>query len=70
MKIHSLDGSDVNRLREELKGRLLKLSNALKHWQVWEAEYEGFKEELEARESESSAEEIVCILLAKAKSQI
>jgi unconventional prefoldin RPB5 interactor 1 len=60
MSIHSSHGSDPNQLRDELESRLSKLRNTLKHWQTWEAEYEGFKEELEACETEPSPEEIVC----------
>ncbi|KAF2223737.1 Prefoldin subunit-domain-containing protein [Elsinoe ampelina] len=37
---------DVDRRRAELETNMEKLEKALKHWQMWDAEYEGLKEEL------------------------
>ena len=39
--------ANLERLRAELESQLQKLQVVLKHWQTWEAEYEGLKEELQ-----------------------
>ena len=39
---------DLERRRRQLEQNVAELQASLKHWQTWEAEYEGFKEELQA----------------------
>jgi unconventional prefoldin RPB5 interactor 1 len=48
-------------LENQLEGKLNKLRQTLRYWQTWEAEYEGFKEELEAEVPEPSAHRMVQI---------
>lgn len=53
--------TEVERQRQLLEENVQKLRQSLKHWQIWEAEYEGLKEELiatgpEALEKESLLE--------------
>ena len=38
---------DLERRRSELEKNVADLRKSLKHWQTWEAEYEGLKEEIE-----------------------
>lgn len=38
--------ADLERHRLRLEENVAKLQKSLQHWQTWEAEYEGFKEEL------------------------
>jgi unconventional prefoldin RPB5 interactor 1 len=38
--------TEIERQRRALEENVLKLRQSLKHWQTWEAEYEGLKEEL------------------------
>jgi unconventional prefoldin RPB5 interactor 1 len=40
--------SDLERLRQTLEDNVRKLRLSLQHWQTWEAEYEGLKEEVES----------------------
>lgn len=51
--------NNVERLRQDLESSLAKLRKTLQYWQTWEAEYEGFQEELEALGSEPSQDEMV-----------
>ena len=51
--------TETDRLREQLEDSVAKLRDTLKYWQTWEAEYEGFKEELELLEEEPSQEQMV-----------
>lgn len=46
-------------LENELDATLAVLKKNLIYWQTWEAEYEGFKEELEAEPSEPSPERMI-----------
>lgn len=39
--------SNLERLRLQLEENVAKLQAAFKHWQTWEAEYEGLKEEIQ-----------------------
>ncbi|KAF2398715.1 hypothetical protein EJ06DRAFT_531811 [Trichodelitschia bisporula] len=55
------DLSSVDRARQDLESSVNKLRNALRFWQTWEAEYEGFKEELEALETEPTVDEMVAL---------
>lgn len=38
---------ELERQRQRLEENVEKLSKSLKYWQIWEAEYEGFREELQ-----------------------
>ncbi len=38
---------DLERRRRQLEENVAKLRGLLQHWQTWEAEYEGFKEEIQ-----------------------
>ena len=38
---------DLERHRLRLEENVSKLRKSLQHWQTWEAEYEGMKEEIE-----------------------
>jgi unconventional prefoldin RPB5 interactor 1 len=53
------DSTGLDRLRDQLEDSISKLRTTLKYWQTWEAEYEGFKEELELFEEEPSQEQMV-----------
>lgn len=46
-----MDLEALDRQRQALEANLQKLRRSLKHWQTWEAEYEGLKEELLASDS-------------------
>ena len=37
---------DLERQRTQLEKNVADLHKSLKHWQTWEAEYEGLKEEI------------------------
>jgi unconventional prefoldin RPB5 interactor 1 len=43
---------DLERHRQLLEDNIAKLRKSLQHWQTWEAEYEGFKEEILAGNSD------------------
>lgn len=49
----------VERLRIQLEENMDKLQTALRHWQTWEAEYEGLKEELQSLPEHPSAGDLV-----------
>jgi hypothetical protein len=53
---------ESDRLRGQLQSTLEKLQNTLRYWQTWEAEYEGFKEELELLDNEPSQDDMVFAL--------
>ena len=48
LKDDSMTESVVNleRRRLELQENISRLQNSLRHWQTWEAEYEGLKEDI------------------------
>ncbi|KAH7379702.1 Prefoldin subunit-domain-containing protein [Cadophora sp. MPI-SDFR-AT-0126] len=52
---------DLERHRQLLEENIEKLRKSLLHWQVWEAEYEGLKEEILAAKSIPSREELLAI---------
>jgi unconventional prefoldin RPB5 interactor 1 len=52
--------ADLERHRLRLEGNVSKLKKALKHWQTWEAEYEGLKEEILAFHGDPRPEDLVC----------
>lgn len=39
--------ADLERYRLQLEDNVTRLRKSLQHWQLWEAEYEGLKEEIE-----------------------
>ena len=51
--------TEIERQRRLLEENVQKLRQSLKHWQIWEAEYEGLKEELVATGSEELTAEVV-----------
>lgn len=42
----NMELTDIERQRQMLEDNVQRLRQSLKHWQIWEAEYEGLKEEL------------------------
>ena len=46
MASHSNGLSDLEKRRVELEENVAKLQASLRHWQAWEIEYEGLKEEI------------------------
>ncbi|KAI9784491.1 MAG: hypothetical protein M1835_003572 [Candelina submexicana] len=53
--------SDLERHRLRLEESISKLRKALQHWQTWEAEYEGLKEEILASESQGNNAEVEAV---------
>lgn len=53
------DVSNIEKLRLDLERQVEKLRTSLRHWQLWEAEYEGFKEEVETLADEATVEDVV-----------
>jgi unconventional prefoldin RPB5 interactor 1 len=51
--------TEIERQRRLLEENVQKLRQSLKHWQIWEAEYEGLKEELVATGPEELTAEVV-----------
>jgi len=51
--------TEIERQRRLLEENVQKLRQSLKHWQIWEAEYEGLKEELVATGPEQLTAEVV-----------
>ena len=56
MDLSALD--KVEKQRAELEDQVAKLRTALRHWQTWEIEYEGLKEEILLQPKTSSSEEL------------
>lgn len=52
---------DLERHRQLLEENIEKLRKSLQHWQTWEAEYEGLKEEIEKSPYGSTHAELVAI---------
>ncbi|RDL33590.1 uncharacterized protein BP5553_07958 [Venustampulla echinocandica] len=52
---------DLERHRKLLEDNIKQLRDSLRHWQTWEAEYEGFKEEILAADPTSSHAELLCL---------
>jgi len=50
---------DLERHRLRLEENVLKLRQSLQHWQTWEAEYEGLKEEILALGDKPSSTDLV-----------
>ena len=51
---------DLERRRLQLEANVDELRKLLQHWQTWEAEYEGLKEEILALGEEPASEALVC----------
>lgn len=51
--------TDVEHLRKQLAETVAKLQRSLQTWQIWEAEYEGLKEEILAFDGEPTTEDLV-----------
>lgn len=52
---------DLEKHRQLLEDNIAKLRKSLQHWQLWEAEYEGFKEEILAASPPPNREQLVAI---------
>ncbi|KAI9831152.1 MAG: hypothetical protein M1819_005240 [Sarea resinae] len=52
---------DLERHRLRLEDNVAKLRKSLQHWQTWEAEYEGLKEEIIAFRGEPSSEDLAAL---------
>ncbi|PVH88132.1 hypothetical protein DL98DRAFT_525395 [Cadophora sp. DSE1049] len=52
---------DLERHRQLLEENIEKLRKSLLHWQIWEAEYEGLKEEILSAKSTPTREELLAI---------
>ncbi len=52
---------DLERHRQLLEDNIAKLRKSLQHWQNWEAEYEGFKEEILATKPLPEREQLLAI---------
>ncbi len=50
---------DLERHRLGLEENVSKLRESLRHWQTWEAEYEGIKEEIQSLGDEHTSSELV-----------
>lgn len=50
---------DLERQRLLLEENVSKLRESLKHWQIWETEYEGMKEEIEILGDDHTSTELV-----------
>ena len=58
--------ADLERYRHELERNITKLRASLRHWQTWEIEYEGMKEEiLELDEVHSSSDLVYGLTIPK-----
>ena len=55
--------ADLERHRLRLEENLGKLRQSLQHWQTWEAEYEGLKEEIAGAGSNASSTDLVSLSL-------
>ena len=51
---------DLERHRISLEQNVRKLRQSLQHWQAWEIEYEGLKEDIQSLEDDVDLEHLVC----------
>ena len=59
--------ADLERYRLQLEENINKLQASLRHWQTWEIEYEGMKEEiLELGDVHSSSDLVYEVIKSKA----
>ena len=54
---------DLECRRKQLEDAVAHLRKSLQHWQTWEAEYEGLKEEILGLGNDPSMENLVTILI-------
>lgn len=54
---------DLERHRLRLEENVAKLRKSLQHWQTWELEYEGLKEEIQRFKGQPTTEDIVMVLV-------
>ena len=54
---------DLVRHRLRLEENVAKLRKSLQHWQTWELEYEGLKEEIQRFKGQPTTEDIVMVLV-------
>lgn len=54
---------DLERHRLRLEENVAKLRKSLQHWQTWELEYEGLKEEIQRLKGQPTTEDIVIALV-------
>ena len=52
---------DLERHRLQLEENVFKLRKSLQHWQTWEADYEGMKEEIGSLDDQYSVTELVAL---------
>jgi unconventional prefoldin RPB5 interactor 1 len=52
---------NLEKLRTALEGNIQKLRKSLAYWQLWEAEYEGLKETLQALEDGLSPADVLAV---------
>ena len=52
---------DLEKRRRQLEQNLQELQGLLRHWQTWEAEYEGLKEEIEILGDDSPLKELEAV---------
>ena len=50
---------DLERRRVQLEQNVKELRKSLRYWQLWEAEYEGFKEEISGLGHKAKEKELV-----------
>src|SRR5712664_3217142 len=50
---------DLERQRLELESNVRKLQQSLYHWRLWEAEYDGLKEEIASLQDDSTREDFL-----------
>ena len=50
---------DLERRRVQLEQNVKELRKSLRYWQLWEAEYEGFKEEISGLGDKAKEKELV-----------
>ena len=62
--------ADLERYRLQLEQNVTKLRTSLRHWQTWEIEYEGMKEEiLELGEVHSCSDLVYGVILPRMEKQ-
>jgi unconventional prefoldin RPB5 interactor 1 len=59
MEVSASSVDNVESLRQTLETNIAKLRKALSYWQTWEAEHEGFKEELQSLSKDASPKAMV-----------
>ncbi|KAI9650448.1 hypothetical protein NHQ30_000463 [Ciborinia camelliae] len=52
---------DLEKYRQQLEDNVAKLRKSLQHWQTWDAEYDGLKEEILTADSTPNRDELVSI---------